>query len=304
MAKQTLLQLTQDILSSLDSDQVNSISDTVESLQVANLVKNKYYDIISRGNLPAQKVLLQLTASTDPDRPTLMYVPAGVTDIEWIKYFDSNPDDSQEQSQFGAYSHGVNEDLVSSTDPSGITLPGYKYVTILGIDQFLDMINRFNNTDSNVVSYSFQEGGVNFTLYFKDDIQPKYCTVIENTYILFDSYDSGFDTTLQESKTMVYGTKVTPFVMEDSFIPDIDDEQFSLLLNEVKSLAFYELKQMPHPKADQEIRRQWSSVQKGKAVSNKPTAFEQLSNFGRVPRTGGFSGGGYGAYKWMRQSGP
>lgn len=369
--------MTQSILSSLDSDQVNSISDTVESLQVASLIKNKYYDILNRGNLPEQRNLLQLTASGDSTQPTLMYVPEGVLDIDWIKYFDSNPNNSQEVSQFGSYSHGVNTDIVSTTNwtttsstsnsistgahtftvsaslpittnqgvicQSGTnsmfgtvtsyssttlvvnitsiigsgthtdwvitnsdsgSVPGYKYVTLLGIDQFLDMINRFNPSEDNVRSFTFQEGGLNFTFYYKNDIQPSYCTVIENRYVIFDSYDSNYDSTLQSSKTLFYGLKVTPFTMVDSFVPDLDDDKFALLINEAKSLAFYELKQMPHPKADQEIRRQWSSVQKGKAVSNKPTAFEQLSNFGRVPRTGGYSSGGYGAYKWMRQSGP
>ena len=46
--KQTLLELTQDVLNAIDGDDVNSISDGVESLQVAQDIKNVYYDLIGR----------------------------------------------------------------------------------------------------------------------------------------------------------------------------------------------------------------------------------------------------------------
>ena len=56
-AEQTVLQLTQNILSAMSSDEVNSISDTVESMQVATILQNKYYDIVSRDALPAHDQL-------------------------------------------------------------------------------------------------------------------------------------------------------------------------------------------------------------------------------------------------------
>lgn len=369
MANPTLLEMTQEVLSSLDSDSVNSISDTVESTQVATIIKRKYYDIISRGALPDQQVLIQLTASGDATLPTLMYIPAGVVQIDWIKYFDVNPNDSQTTSSF---SHGVNVDLESLslftttsttsnsigtgtktftvassglsisvgqgvmalsstasmfgtvTSYSGTTLiinvtstvgsgtftswtitnsvsssvPGYKYLEGLPVDQFLDMVNRFNPADQNVGSYTFTEGGNHYTFYYKNDIQPHYYTVLENYYVIFDTYDADFDSTIQASKILAYGQKVTPFVMDDDFIPDIDLSDFPLLINEAKALAFFELKQMPHVKAEQEVKRQWSQVQKNKAVSNKPSAFDALANFGRVPRTGGY--GGWYANRFMR----
>lgn len=375
MATMTLLEMTQEILSSLDSDEVNSIGDTVEAQQVAKIIKRKYYDILARGSLPEQEVLFQLVGSADAELPVLMTMPEGTSRINWIKYFDANPADSSNTSQF---SHDLNLDIESSesfsttsttsnsigigtrtfivadaglsitagagvlcisgtasmlgtvtsyvgtdlvveitstvgsgtfddwviTDASSLATAGYKYVTMIPIDQFVDYVNRFNPTDSNIGSYTFTEHGYDFTLYYQNNQQPRYCTVIENTWVLFDSYDTNFDSTLQGSKSMVFGQMVTPFVLTDTHVPDIDDQQFPLLLNEAKALAFYEMKQTPHPIATQEIKRQWSVVQKNKSISNKPTYFQQLADFGRVPRTGGYSGGGYGAYKWMRQVGP
>jgi hypothetical protein len=40
MAKMTLLEIVQDILSDMDSDEVNSINDSVESLQLAQMIKS------------------------------------------------------------------------------------------------------------------------------------------------------------------------------------------------------------------------------------------------------------------------
>ena len=109
--KYTLLQLTQDILSNMSSDEINSISDSAESLQVATIIKQKYYDIVSRGDLPEHNQLFQLNASLDPLKPTVMTVPDGVGHIEYIKYYDSNPLDSADVS---IDTHGLNVDIVSS----------------------------------------------------------------------------------------------------------------------------------------------------------------------------------------------
>lgn len=257
MATMTLLDMTQQILSNLSSDEVNSIGDTTESLQVANIIKQKYFDIVARSAVPEHNQLVQLTPSNDSTKPVLMYVPDEVNKIEWIKYFDSH--------------------LTGVSDP----LPGYKYVIILPIQQFLDMVSTFNPTDSNVSSFVFEDSTTNFTLYYKDDATPSYCTVIGNQYVIFDTFDSTVDSTLQASKTMCFGQVAPVFRMEDDFIPDLNDNEFPLLLNEAKALAFYELKQTPHVKAEQEIKRQWSTVSKNKSVDNKPSYFDRLPDFGR-----------------------
>ena len=92
MSKQTLLNMTQEILSAMSSDEVNSIGDTSESLQVATILKRKYYDIASRGDLPEHNQLFQLNPSLSGIEPTLMFIPDGIGHVEWIKYFNSNPD--------------------------------------------------------------------------------------------------------------------------------------------------------------------------------------------------------------------
>lgn len=257
--KRTLLDYTTTVLSALGSDEVNSISDTTESLQVAEIVKTCFFNIITRANLPEQTKPFQLDPSLSITEPNLMFIPDGVKTMKWLKYLNSTTTSNQ-----------------------------YEYVTILPMQQFADYVNGYDTTDSDVDTLSLDVDGESFLFNYKDDIQPRYCTVINNYYVIFDSYDNTVDSTLQASKTMAYGLTSPVWRMEDTFIPDLDDQQVALLLNEAKSLAYFELKQMPHTKAEQEARRQWSSLQRDKSVDNKPTAFDQLPDFGRrSPNTRG-----------------
>lgn len=262
--RQSLLDLTQNVLSGLSSDEVNSIGDTVESMQVATIIKNKFYDIVARDALPEHEQIYQLEASTDVTSPVLMFMPNTASKISWIKYLNEDP----------------------------AAQPQYQYVTALPIQQFIDHVSQFNPDDTDVESFTFtdaQNGLSNaFTFYYKNNQTPQFCTVINNYYVIFDCFDASLDSTLQKSKTMVYGLVSPIFLMEDDFIPNLQDNQFPLLLNEAKALAYFELKQTPHIKAEQEIKRQWSSIQKNKAVSDKPSNFDALPNFGR--QGGLFSG--------------
>ncbi len=389
----TVLQLTQNILSALNSDQVNSIGDNAESYQVATILQQVFYNMASRSDLPEQYGLFQLVPSNNPLIPVQLSKPNNVSKVHWIKYFDTNPFDggTLQTDQFGAYSHDLNVDLQnnasfqqpsgwSTTSTTSITVglgsqtfsvptqgikiglgdqveilsgttlymsgvvtayytnvssstgfanlvinvtaingagtfstwtitqlnaigqaPGYCYIRILPIAPFIDMVNKFNMSDQDVFQYQFSAAFVpgntpqNFTFYYKNDHQPSYCTCVENDFFLFDTFDSTQDSTLQASKTMCYGELIPQFLLQDNFIPDLNDYQFPLLIAEAKELAFLELKQMDHPKAAQESRRQWSRLQKDKSVTNKPSYFNQLPNFGRMPNTGGYGQWGYGS---------
>src|SRR5687768_864155 len=84
--KMTLLEIVQEILSSMDSDEVNSIEDTTEAMQVAMVVRRAYLDLRSRLNLPEHFDLFRLTASGDSDLPIIMYRPESVDQLLWLKY--------------------------------------------------------------------------------------------------------------------------------------------------------------------------------------------------------------------------
>lgn len=87
MAAMTLLEMVQDILNDMDSDPANSIDDTVESGQVAQIVKTAYFKLVtSRDDWPFLRTLTQLTGLGDTSHPTKMRIPTGMNKIYWLKY--------------------------------------------------------------------------------------------------------------------------------------------------------------------------------------------------------------------------
>lgn len=254
MAAYTNLDYTQTILSSLDSDEVNSISDTVESLQVANIIKTVYNDMQARMDLPEHKTLFELNASGDTAAPVIMYRPSDVLSIDWVQY-----------------------DKILSTE----TDPNYQPVTFMPIGQFLVMTNSQNTDETWIDEVTLAVGSDSVTFKYRNDTAPQYYTTFDDSTIVFDSFDSAVDATLQKNKTRCYGKKDQSFQMTDTFVPFLDRDLSTLLLNEAKVLAFAELKQTQHAVAGQWARRGWVKSQKSQRAIDVQSDFDRLPNFGR-----------------------
>lgn len=255
--KMSLLDIVQAVLSSLDSDEVNSISDTTESMQVATLVKTVYNDVISRANLPEHFDLFELNASSDPAIPVVMLRPANMQSILWLKYDKRKADDTESD---------------------------YQMVQYLEPGEFIDRVVNYKNQNQNdVLEYTLERSNdSSITLRCLINKAPEYYTSWDDHTIVFDSYDNTVDTTLQKNKTMAYGEYEPDFQMEDSFVPNLDSRQFSLLFNEVKATAFAELKQVENARAERNSKRGWVTLahQKSTIPTNYPF-FKKLPNYGR-----------------------
>lgn len=247
MPKLTLLQMTQDILNDMDSDEVNSIDDTIESQQVAQIIKTTYNEIIDSRYWSHLKKLLQLDASGDSTKPVWMKIPEGVQEVLWIKY---------------------------NKIESGETRNRFEDVLYKDPEDFLELVMSRDNTDSNVGTFTGYDG---LTLPIRNDRSPSYWTSFDDEYIVFDSYDSGVDTTLQSSKSMTMGYKEASFTLSDSFIPDLPANVFSYLLSESKSVAFNAIKQAPNSKEEQRSRRQRTWTARKNRTREKP----RYPNYGR-----------------------
>lgn len=207
MAKLSLLDMTQNILSALDSDPVDSIDDTVEAVQVAELVKEAYFELISQRDWPFLFQLGQLQGLGDTSNPTRMSIPSTWNKIKWIKYNNKN-------------------------------------VTYMEPEAFSDMISARKE----------QTGVINSNGYVINQ-DPVYWTSYDDTIIIFDGYDSSVDTTLQASKSVVYGTVQATWQQLDSFIPNIPEKFFPTLLAEAKSQAFVNLKQQANAREERKATR-------------------------------------------------
>lgn len=86
MSTMTLLEITQSVLNAMDSDDVNSIDDTVESQQVALIVKESYFDLISQRDWPFLGTKFSMTGLADITRRTYLQLLDTYSKIEWVKY--------------------------------------------------------------------------------------------------------------------------------------------------------------------------------------------------------------------------
>lgn len=251
----TLLDYTQAILSSMDSDEVNSINDTVESAQVVKVIKTAYEEIVARADLSEHYTLFELEASGDNDKPTKMTRPSDVHSIEWIKY---------------------NSFTASNTDDL------FRTVTFLPLNDFLNMMYNLSESDDNVGSFTETIGTSTITFLYVDNQAPTWWTTFDDHTVIFNSYDSEVDTTLQKTKTLAYGKKAQTWTESDSFVPFIDSEFSVLLLNEAKALAFQELKQSQHPRAELSAKRLWIDNQKKKrSIDRNQRQLDRLPDYSR-----------------------
>ena len=221
MAKMTLLEMTQDILSDMDSDEVNSINDSVESLQVAQIIKTTYYNIIDGRDYDFLYELFQLDASGTSSRPTHMKLPENIIDLKYIKYNCKTLTDTKDK---------------------------YLKIKYLMPEDFMEVVDSRDSSKSNVTVVTDPTG---ISINVMNDKAPEYFTSFDDENLVFDSYDSQVDSTLQNNKTQCHGKRSVAFTLLDTFTPDLPVQMFSYLLAEAKSTAFVTLKQMPNAKAEQ-----------------------------------------------------
>lgn len=221
MAKMTLLEMTQDILSDMDSDEVNSINDSVESLQVAQIIKTTYYNIIDGRDYDFLYELFQLDSSGTTSRPTHMKLPENIIDLKYVKYNTRNSTDTKDK---------------------------YLKIKYLNPEDFMEMVDRRDSSKSDVTVITDTTG---ISINIINDKAPEYFTSFDDEYLVFDSYDSVVDSTLQNSKSQCHGKRSVAFTLLDNFTPDLPVQMFSYLLAEAKSVAFVTLKQVANAKAEQ-----------------------------------------------------
>lgn len=227
MAKLTLLDIVQDILSDMTDDEVNSISDTIESLQVAQIVKSSFFEMIGNKNWPHLRQIKSLDSLGDLTRPTHMKLPELTKELEWIQY----------------NSRHINTPARND----------YKEITYLSPDAFLRKTSTYDNT-TDTVDVVEDFSGIKF--HIKNDRHPEYWTSFDDEYIIFNSYHDQLDDTLQETHSRASMFIEPGWTMDDTFIPDLPAEAFPALLAEAKSVAFARLKQSPDAKAEQQSKRQ------------------------------------------------
>ncbi len=222
----TLLEITQDILSDMSGDQVDSITDTEEAEQVARIVISTFNALVSRTEWPKHKKLLSLVPYTDSAKPNYMRLPTNVKALVSVFY---------------------DKHLL------GDTRKLYQEVKYKSPEDFLRYLNN-RNTDNSNVEIIVDESGVELAVF--NDKPPTYYTSFDDITLIFDSYDSEVETTLQAGKFQITAYILPTLDFSNSAIPDLPLDAESLLIEEATSRCQFKLAEVQDLKAEQEANRQ------------------------------------------------
>jgi len=223
--KLTLLEIVADILNDMDGDSVNSINDTIESQQVAAVVKQTYLEMMSNRNWPHMQYAFTCTSLADTDYPTSLTLPENIKELRWIKYNKRRSTDTKDK---------------------------YEDLKYLQPEDFFTLSSQRDSSASNMQIVTINSMKLNV----RTDQPPQYWTTFDDSTLICDSYDSTVDSVLQTSKNSCWGIRTPTWSHTDAAVPDLPAEAFSALVEEAKSTAFYALRQAANEKAEQKATRQ------------------------------------------------
>ena len=250
--KRTLLDMVQDILSDADSDEVNSINDTVEAMQVARIIRTTYEEIISSRQWPHLSQLTSLTPASDTDTPTHFTMADDVQYIEWIRYNNRETATSKEI-----------------------------WVDVLYVQpkKFLELVQSRVSTNDNVQVVDDSTAG---NLLILLDKQPEYWTSFDDETIIMDGVDNTItgQSTLTAERVQASAYVEPAFSLVDTFIADLPSKSFSYFLAEAKSVCFATLFQEVNSKEEQKSRRQRVYTSRNARRQNKAV---RTPDYGRKP---------------------
>ena len=211
--KKTLLELVQSILSDMDSEPVNSISDSIEAEQIASVIEDTYFNFVSSREIPEHRRLIKITALSDNTKPThFKYVGR---QLYWIRY---NIDENSQ----------TNYREIKYMDPGSFAT---------------------RNLDTSNVTTVY-DASASTNLLILNDRMPSLYTSFDDEHIVMDAFKSSVESTLQTTKTQAYGIVTPTFSLSDTFEPDIDEDLIPYLLAEAKSACFSLFKSGSDPKVE------------------------------------------------------
>ena len=185
--QRTLLQVVQEYLDATSGFYVDSIYDTDESQQVAKLAERVYYKMVQDfPNLLFTMKERTLNSLSDTTRPNYMLLPTDIQKIQESKVYYN----------------------ISKTGKTQ-----YKEVIYLPPLEFIARTTAMEGDNTLLVEGFDENKMVVVTNQF-----PSYCTSFDNKYVVFNSYHSDYDTTLQSSKTKIVASGEEVFLQEDDFV--------------------------------------------------------------------------------------
>lgn len=243
MAK-NVLQYVQYALTTMDSDQVDAIGDTEESMQVAELLREVYYEFINREEWPWLERGLAIVSAGDTSLPTNLSLPANCK-VLWDLYYQDDQDSS------------------------------FRKLEYLEPKEFVHRFSHKGNTDQLI------EPQAGVACFIGTDANPTCWTSFDDKTVTCDSYKSEIESTLVSSKVKSWGVVVPEFDVTDTFVPTLPlhlEPTLQALLNDAAHAYFKQ--QDSRPDAER-VLRQMGQARRRPASTRDGTDFYYRARYGR-----------------------
>lgn len=210
--RKSLLEIVQDILSALNDDEINSIHDTTRAHDVAKLVRDAYLELTAFEHIPELKKLTQLKAASNNNYPAVLSVPEDVNFVYKIRY----------------NTNGIAEEEDCYTD-----------VCYLSPMCFMDRLSCNKETENHVkMLVNSADEPESPHIWVRNNKHPSYWTSFDDVNILFDSWNSEVEDTLQNKNSLALVSHTPAFKFQDSFKIPVDLKTLVFLTARAKNLAF------------------------------------------------------------------
>jgi len=224
---QNLLDLVNDTLMNMNSNQVTTVTQTIEAQQVALIAKDtyEYLEELQRWD---HKLRFSRALAAPDIVPFGVGIPDGIQQIKEVRYLVPK-DPSQ---------------------PSGDEC--WKTLTYMCPTDFLD-VNACEREDTDLIEFDdvdpiWPQGFIDF--WGRNNKEPDSWTVIDESYMYFDSYNSSRQAAIDNSEIAILAyVKYTFDSTDDTYEIEIPDYDWSLYKNMVYAKSWLDIKQQESPTA-------------------------------------------------------
>lgn len=229
----TLLEIVKYVLSELESDDVDSVLETVESEQVARIVIRVFSNLIAGRDWPhLEKVTQLLEISTMSTGFKLSPEMRKIINVKYNKLLSIGDRDRYTEMRYTEWS------------------------------EFVKMLEQRNSLSSDIVIDTTVDGLTKLNIL--KNKQPQYYTVYSNDFLILDSYNEAIEPRAQTTSLQVLGSMIPMSRLEDNFRFNLPLEDHPWFINECINYCYVNIKQMANPKLEQmstSIRRRMAHNQ-------------------------------------------
>lgn len=232
MSKLTLLKIVNNTLNALEATKVSTIDETVESSAIVEIAEECFYEMVSQGDWPHLNELKVLDSLADSTKPNYLAIPEDVKEIKYLEYAG-------------------------------------KRLNFIEVEKFLEISNSRDLSSDFVVEVEDHSG---YTFKVANNKNPECFTIINDKYVVTDSFDEEVESTLQSSKSVAEVIVIPSWTNDDSFIPALTSNMFPTYLALVKRAAFLYL------------RREQSLKDERAAIAGMGRLYRKESKLNLTPR--------------------